>query len=854
MRAHEIIGILVIPGRTEAEKSVGNLDTLWQDRCLRFCQALGEEKFENLLTDASLQGFGIRYCKSVDPRFSYVCSAIISLLRLHAEITELTSKFNSGLVTPVLAPPCIISASQRDKIIKLVQYVIALEVLPNLLPGVGIPLKKRSEYAHELLDQASASNVSDVEKYDRLSFTTRALLKIASDPNLGCLIYSTSLPDILAALLQLCYAPIKEPDPKSTCTLVTPVLYSRFMAERREFKSQLDHLIATVYRPPLIKSLLLLQGAPKNLDTLPKVGPLVIAPVWLRAVCAEKLTSCLMQYNGIIYVAEATLGYYCDGSVDLNRINAVSQLIATPPKEVGIHSYYRVIAPQVVSLLKTSNPQTQPAFLQLGFRIIQLMMEKNSEITYKFLLKPVFLPLLQCLDSTVSEKCEIPDEFQLSQCLEEVKKVFVDNAQPGESVQAYLKSILIVLFKIYSCVFYGASYLRSTVEEILLRSLQNNSTAENIQVFELLAFNRLEKGMFPLKKGLTFKSGEEGGIVATFDENEENWLVSDDEKAIIIVDLMTKQGDSETLSQFFLHLLKRLGSIIDPLEEDSDPEGDDFESKLLRIEKQLDDKMFKLKESLMVVRLISLLSESEGIQDVIMKDQVKVVEFTKMTLQRVAIQIEESAERQLIDKESVCLAIGVLASLTSSASKVKNSLWDQLQTVVPDLDNLMNRHPDQEVRECAEDLKIVIASRGIYTNEMAKRMRKEKTKLEKEKKIVEELSNKEAVFENLKNVVIDPAIKLKEEVMNLYPNKKDDESIKEGFKEALEYLNDPMIPVKGHGLILLSKLVQNKDTPTIENKEKLLNIFKVREVLIYANPSLDRFHRPMIHTEVYVRK
>jgi len=62
-----------------------------------------------------------------------------------------------------LVPPCIISASQRDKIIKLVQYVIALEVLPNLLPGVGIPLKKRSEYAHELLDQASASNVSDVE-------------------------------------------------------------------------------------------------------------------------------------------------------------------------------------------------------------------------------------------------------------------------------------------------------------------------------------------------------------------------------------------------------------------------------------------------------------------------------------------------------------------------------------------------------------------------------------------------------------------------------------------------------------------------------------------------------------------
>jgi len=44
---------------------------------------------------------------------------------------------------------------------------------------------------------------------------------------------------------------------------------------------------------------------------------------------------------------------------------------------------------------------------------------------------------------------------------------------------------------------------------------------------------------------------------------------------------------------------------------------------------------------------------------------------------------------------------------------------------------------------------------------------------------------------------------------------------------ALGYINDTEIPVQGHGLIMLTNLVKKKDEETINNIEKVLQIFQV---------------------------
>jgi hypothetical protein len=47
------------------------------------------------------------------------------------------------------------------------------------------------------------------------------------------------------------------------------------------------------------------------------------------------------------------------------------------------------------------------------------------------------------------------------------------------------------------------------------------------------------------------------------------------------------------------------------------------------------------------------------------------------------------------------------------------------------------------------------------------------------------------------------------------------------FDKALEDVYDPLLPVRGHGLLVLSKLVEKKDKQAVERKQYLLNLFQV---------------------------
>ncbi|XP_044267137.1 transport and Golgi organization protein 6 homolog [Tribolium madens] len=59
------------------------------------------------------------------------------------------------------------------------------------------------------------------------------------------------------------------------------------------------------------------------------------------------------------------------------------------------------------------------------------------------------------------------------------------------------------------------------------------------------------------------------------------------------------------------------------------------------------------------------------------------------------------------------------------------------------------------------------------------------------------------------------------------------------FEEALEDVYDPLLPVRGHGLLTLSKLLEKKDKQALERKQYLLNLFQLHlkdeDSFIYLN-------------------
>lgn len=99
-------------------------------------------------------------------------------------------------------PADSLSVGDQKTVLTALQFVVILGISPNLLPGVGIPLEKRSGFA-------SVLNIQCMIKSERRLFEcVDTLVDCIAQPSLGSLVLSRHLGDILSGLIQICYAPV----------------------------------------------------------------------------------------------------------------------------------------------------------------------------------------------------------------------------------------------------------------------------------------------------------------------------------------------------------------------------------------------------------------------------------------------------------------------------------------------------------------------------------------------------------------------------------------------------------------------------------------------------------------------
>lgn len=99
-------------------------------------------------------------------------------------------------------PADSLSVGDQKTVLTALQFVVILGISPNLLPGVGIPLEKRSGFASVLNIQCT------IKSERRLFDCVDTLLDCVAQPSLGSLVLSRHLGDILSGLIQICYAPV----------------------------------------------------------------------------------------------------------------------------------------------------------------------------------------------------------------------------------------------------------------------------------------------------------------------------------------------------------------------------------------------------------------------------------------------------------------------------------------------------------------------------------------------------------------------------------------------------------------------------------------------------------------------
>ena len=127
-----------------------------------------------------------------------------------------------------------------------------------------------------------------------------------------------------------------------------------------------------------------------------------------------------------------------------------------------------------------------------------------------------------------------------------------------------------------------------------------------------------------------------------------SFYVADDEKSIAIIDTLDFLKSRDLTFQFYLNLLQDLTDMLDDTEpladkalDDSDYQDvpktkDNAEMKhsteeqtiqsLLEMESELEDSMRKVRKRMMVIRMIGLMSEDEGLRESLLQNSGKMIE------------------------------------------------------------------------------------------------------------------------------------------------------------------------------------------------------------------------------------
>ncbi|KAL3212351.1 hypothetical protein MRX96_035978 [Rhipicephalus microplus] len=240
------------------------------------------------------------------------------------------------------------------------------------------------------------------------------------------------LVDILAALLQLCYAPIrkiasdKNNKPHSSmesspstyddlnssltkCRAGAPPddasLIQEMLADRECLFADLQYLLRNTYQPLIVRELLLLLSN----ATKPKVENVSGAkntPHWLKGVCGQLLTECLLHEGGL---AQVILGIFDAWSVDdtggvvsekdWKKCETFAKIVARMPstKVVTVESYYDRISDQVVQLLfRPQGSIMDKIIFRVTCAIVGAMLEEQPQKTSSLVFSKVFRPLFIC--------------------------------------------------------------------------------------------------------------------------------------------------------------------------------------------------------------------------------------------------------------------------------------------------------------------------------------------------------------------------------------------------------------------------------------------------------------------------
>ncbi|XP_011907175.1 PREDICTED: transport and Golgi organization protein 6 homolog isoform X2 [Cercocebus atys] len=796
---------------------------------------------------------------SVDVTWSFTSETLLLLLCLKETMLLLAANFNPGKPnprTPEVAPalsPDALSISQQKTVQFVLQFVVTLGICPYLMPGVGVPLRYRTEFGAVVQDVVCLDAAPDATR--RLYTSCRALLNVAQHTCLGSLIFCHHFGDIAAGLCQLGFCPTKR-------KLLTPAEEVLTEEERTLSRGALRDMLDQVYQPLAVRELLILQGGPPQSCTDVKTQLRCRAPAWLRRLCGQLLSERLMRPNGVQAVVRGILegaGGAAGGSdaeataADWKKCDLIATILASCPQQsLSPESYYRDICPQVLDLFHFQDKLTARQFQRVATTTFITLSRERPQLAAKYLLQPVLAPLHGCLSTAeIPESDMVPGtilvtEEELSRCIEDVFKVYVVGNEPLTVLMDSLLPVLGVLFLLYCFTKQSVSHIRSLCQEILLWILGKLERKKAIA--SLKGFAGLDKAVPSLHSLCQFRAATQGGVMITIkeaisDEDEDEALYqkvsSEQGRVEHLGDLLSHCQECGLAGDFFIFCLKELTLVA--TENETGLKTEPFSSKsLLELEQYQTLLVEGQEQKLLVLQLMAVLCERMSEQ--IFTNITQVVDFVAATLQRACASLAHRAE-STVESQTLSMSMGLVAVMLGGAVQLKSSDFAVLKQLLPLLEKISNTYPDPVIQELAVDLRITISTHGAFATEaISTAAQSTLNRKDPEGKIEEQQQTSRerpadvahSHLEQQQSHEIAPQTGLQSNAPiipqgvnepSTTTSQKSGSITTEQLQEVLLSTYDPQIPTRAAALRTLSRWIEQREAKALEMQEKLLKIF-----------------------------
>ncbi|XP_060041240.1 transport and Golgi organization protein 6 homolog isoform X1 [Erinaceus europaeus] len=796
--------------------------------------------------------------KSVDVTWNFTSQAFLLLLCLKETMIQLAADFEPGKPnprTPEAAPalsPDTLSISQQKTVQSVLQFVVTLGVCPYLMPGVGVPLRYRTEFCAVVQDVVSLDAAPATTR--RLYASCKVLLSVAQHASLGSLIFCRHFGDIAAGLCQLGFCPVNRKTPKPEEEVLTE-------EERVLSKEALQDILNQVYQPLAVRELLILQGGPLQSSSGMKTQDRCRTPAWLRRLCGQLLSERLMRPSGVQAVVRGILEGAGAGTAggsdaeataaDWKKCDLIARILASCPQQsLSPESYYQDICPQILDLFHFQDKLTARQFQRVATTTFITMSREHPQLAAKYLLQPLLAPLLRCLNTTeIPESDLLPGtilvtEEELNRCIEDVFKVYVVSNEPVTVLMDSLFPVLGVLFSLYCFTKQSVSHLRSLCQEILLWILGKLERKKAIA--SLKGFSGLDNSMPSLHSLCQFKAATQGGILITVkeaicveDEDEDEALyqkVSSEQCQVEhLGDLLSHCQECGLAGDFFILCLKELTQVA--VENEAESKTKPFSSKsLLELELHQTLLVENQEQKLLVLQLITVLCERMSEQ--IFTNITQVVDFVAATLQRACASLAHQA-KSTVESQTLSMSMGLVAVMLGGAVQLKSSDFAVLKQLLPLLEKVSNTYPDPVIQELAVDLRITISTHGAFSTEAvsvaaqstlnkkgaeAQQQTSHDRCSDKSQRHLEQQQNhQKASPAGLKSSAIFTA---QEAATPSPPAKQKSRSIStQQLQDVLLSAYDPQIPTRAAALRTLSRWIEQRETTILGMQEKLLKVF-----------------------------